>query len=137
LLILASASILSLDAHFCQNKLKSISLLGQAKSCHDIAQKQNSTCSLHQSSCHKTADITAQKNDCCSNKTLVLSDENTQVIGPQINAFQKVELKFLISFAKPFISLNYQSFTHGNFQTYRPPLATSKSKQILFQTFLI
>jgi len=137
LLIMASSITLSFDAHYCQSKLKSVSLFGQAKSCHALAEKQNSTCGIHETSCNKCGKINLQKKDCCSNKTLLLSDGDNATVEPQINEFQQVNANFLVAFSNAFISIDYKNTEKIGFDYYRPPPLTSVDKQVLFQTFLI
>ncbi|MGB1216253.1 MAG: HYC_CC_PP family protein [Saprospiraceae bacterium] len=62
ILMFVTSAGFSLDIHYCKNELKSISLLGEAESCHDASKQK--ICPHHAS---------MQKDrDCCENKTLNL-----------------------------------------------------------------
>ena len=137
LLIIVSSITLSFDAHYCKSKLKSVSLFGQAKSCHALAKKQISTCGLHEISCDKSEKPILHKEDCCSNKTLLLSNGDNQTVQPQINSFQQVNTNFLVAFTNTFIHVEYKNTKEVGFDYYRPPPLTSVNKQVLLQTFLI
>lgn len=65
LLIVGTAMSFSLDMHFCQGHLKSISLLGTAKSCHQTKK----ACPIHGQMMSDE-----QKKDCCNNKNLTVDE---------------------------------------------------------------
>ena len=56
----------SVDLHFCKDQLKSLSIIGEAKSCHEKMTK-----------CPRHTQFNTQNddgNDCCSNKTIQIED---------------------------------------------------------------
>ena len=79
-LLLFSSTGWSLNAHFCQDVLRGISLFGETESCHDAAPKTISCCQLplanipQKPSCclASTESPEVQPDDCCSDKTIVL-----------------------------------------------------------------
>ena len=76
------------DAHFCNQSLKSISLTGHAKSCHD----SKSICKAHQYQ-HTTTHYMAYMLRVCSNATLVSSTfiaRNTNDQPQNVNIFRHV-----------------------------------------------
>lgn len=57
----------TVNAHYCEGNLKSFNLIGEAKSCHDKAK----TCPRHKT---EPTQIDKEKNNCCSNKTIIVDD---------------------------------------------------------------
>ena len=51
----------SMDIHYCQGHLKSISLLGKAKNCHDIQAMKSDHCKKTKTSCNHGTDKISQK----------------------------------------------------------------------------
>jgi len=74
LLMLITSVSYAVDMHYCKGELKSYSLWGKAKSCHDSSQQKKCPHHKHiaKKSDHKSLE---KKNDCCENKTIVLHVE--------------------------------------------------------------
>ena len=79
-LLLFSSTGWSLNAHFCQDVLRGISLFGETESCHDAPPEAMSCCRLPVADAPKKLSCCSapvespevQSDDCCSDKTIVL-----------------------------------------------------------------
>ena len=71
LLVLCSSVSFSMDMHFCQGRLKSVSLYGKAKNCHEQAARHAAmpNCPHHRKMAEQQAGCSEDKN-CCSNHAL-------------------------------------------------------------------
>lgn len=114
------------DVHYCSGHIKSVSLVGKAKSCHEIAQK-----SCHKSdakkSCHKkakseSADTSCKKN-CCHNESFMSQldyDGVTAIISQSSQDVWSVAAAFVTSHE---IAIPHQLI--ASIPLYRPPPALS------------
>ena len=64
-MLLLSSTGFAMDVHYCQDQLKSISLIGKAKSCHE--KQETPPCHHKKDSLSK-----AEKDNCCHNETVVI-----------------------------------------------------------------
>lgn len=138
----------SLDMHYCQDEIQSISVFGKAKSCDKLA---NHHCDQTTRSCHKSnknnnsalsscdSQISGNEcdRDCCHNKSIQLEnlDENSlsaSYISLELNQIQFV-LAFVSSFYYPTI---FKELRVTEFSKYRPPLI-ERDLQLLFQSYLL
>ena len=128
----------TMDMHYCQGKLKSFSLLGKAKNCHEKAAKM-ANCPHHQK---MTAD-TKQENgcsmdqkDCCQNRMLhVQADQDLQ--KPAIDFLHNHQLQqFVVAYVLTFFSNQIISTDTIAFARYKPPLIP-RDIPVLFESFLI
>lgn len=132
--VFCSSSGFSLDMHYCQGKLKSFSVFGKAKNCHEMAKMSH--CKHHSS---KSTNICSDKEDknCCNNETLLVkSDLELQVNSFTLNLDKNQEW-FISAFAGIFL-YNYSSAYNRTdaFQIHRPPLIP-RDICVLFQNFLL
>ena len=94
-LALASSGM-SVDLHFCQGYLHSVSLIGEARSCHD--QLSSSTCHEKSSkSCcsKKTAKVSKEcTSGCCQRETIVLDfDEEYMAWASESGSLDQLDTK--------------------------------------------
>ncbi len=124
----------SVDIHYCQGKLKSISLLGEAQSCFEKAQK--SPCKKHATTCHAHIDKESHKG-CCDNETFFIQLDADYPLG-QINTLTWEQVtsafSFLWSFIFSFHDRDYHTIIPH--QNYKPPLL-DLDIPVLFQSFLL
>lgn len=136
LLMLLTSTGYSVDVHYCQDKLKGVSLLGVAKSCHEKQKtppchKSNKSCQ-HQFSKLKQLD----NDDCCHNETVVIEKSDLDATPTQLGTFQDLQLDFMAAFLAAYI---FKSSVQANYQPnaqHKPPLP-DRDIQVLYQTFLI
>lgn len=128
-LVLGTSTGYSIDLHFCKGHLKSISLIGTAKSCHE-ASKQ---CPMHAG---LTTDTSSEAKDCCTNEKITFEELDTDFTGPQL--VELVDLQPIVFCLSE--SLFHQDLTvayyPGGFKHYRPP-PLYEDIPVLFQSFLI
>lgn len=110
----------SLDIHLCGGQIKSFSLHGQAKSCHEIGD-QVKVCSLHAALAdNKQASVI--KKSCCQNKSFeVLYDQDLQNVTTNFSVSSKVG-----EFIQDFFPIHrdkasLQIVLEKSFQLYKPP----------------
>ncbi|MCB0523423.1 MAG: hypothetical protein H6576_03485 [Lewinellaceae bacterium] len=128
------------DMHYCRGTLKSVSFIGKARNCHDLARAAShhkSGCRHHQKVVQKSSGCADDKN-CCSNKTVhIQSDQDQQAPG-------YADLALSISF-QPFVLYSPPTLSLGGltpdretliFEHYKPPLIP-RDIPVLMQSFLI
>lgn len=147
LLMFLTSTGFSMDMHFCQDRLVSISLLGKAESCHKLKKSACHTTkkSCHsQKSCHHSKAGTNQKDlfhlsdkdSCCHNETVVVKKSDIEATAPQLAADQDIQLDVVAAFVMAYL-FNYDPQTfHKPHTLYKPPLP-DRDIQVLYQTFLI
>ena len=132
LLIFTSSISFTLDMHYCQDKLVSISLFGKAKSCYE--KNQSSVCL--DTDDNKSLDSKAFKHSCCHNES-ILFDQLIADTNPPIATFQK-DVNQINAF--PFQiykqTLKRNHYNNTSYLLYKPPLP-SKDFTILHQVFMI
>ena len=136
LLMMLSSTGFSMDIHYCQDQLKSVSLLGKAKSCH--AKQETPPCHKMKKSCHHKEDNVskADKDNCCHNETVVIEKSDLDATPTQLSTVQDIQLDFVAAFVAVYV-FNYS--VQADFQPYaqyKPPLP-DRDVQVLYQTFLI
>ena len=134
LMILVSSMSYSVDFHYCQGQLKSFSLIGKAKNCHEMAAKK-STCKHHKANEDSLASDSVDKK-CCNNETVYFeSDLDKQIVSFD---FIDIDLSQFESAFSSTVSSNYVEFFKQDapYLYYKPPLIR-KDIPVLFETFLI
>ena len=138
MLMLLSSTGFSMDLHFCQGQLKSFSLFGKAKSCHEQAEKSHclkkkKTCHISLSNQDKTGEC---KKNCCSNKTVKI-ESNKEVKNIETIEFTAFQVKFLTAFTQLYLlKKSEQNKTIIPYLNYIPPLL-NKDIPVLIQSFLL
>ncbi len=138
MLMLVSSTGFSIDAHYCQGQMKSFSLFGKAKSCHEQSFKKQ--CSSHKKSCHaalsNSKELGKCKKGCCSNKTIHVegNDEAKKIPTTEILPMQ---VQFFTAFVQVFI-LEYTQLNKAiiPYLNYIPPLL-NQDIPVLIQSFLL
>lgn len=140
LMLLTSAGI-AVDMHYCKGELKSFSVLGKAKSCHQVAQAKQS-CSQHShhqqtpAIAKKTCTKELEQKGCCSNKTVVLQVDQDQEFNSISIELNKAQECFLIAYVSSLLPTSNISTDAPSYRTYKPPLIT-RDHPVLFEQFLI
>jgi len=125
----------TIDFHYCQGQLKSFSLFGKAKNCHEMASKMAS-CHHKKQVDKKPMACSESDNNCCNNETVHYeSDLDQQFLN--FDFFNLDSQLFVV--ATPEASLDdlfidikeITPFAH-----YKPPLI-QKDISVLFETFLL
>lgn len=134
-LILVSSLTVSVDFHFCQGELKSVSLFGKAKNCHQMAKKISGCCHNKKASTVKKLCSEEDKNCCNNERVLVASNLAKDVpVVAQLDLSDEFELSNL-SILPLFHSLTLAYKDVHPYAHYKPPLI-KKLVSILFQIFL-
>ena len=139
LLMFFSSMGLAMDMHYCGGKLKSVSLFGEAKTCHELAAEENApmkNCPHHKKMMAEKQDCSEAKN-CCSNKTVHLqADQDQQVQNADFTVSNQLK-QFVTAYVTIFFlnDLNVERETTP-FAHYQPPLIP-KDISILHQIFLL
>lgn len=132
-IMLLSTTGFSIDLHFCQGQIKSLSFIGEAKSCHSQTTKP---CSSKKKACSiKTTEKDCQK-DCCSNKTIIVdaSDADQKIPNTELSSDQ---MDFLTAFVEVYILSHYDFYKNIiPYQNYVPPLL-DRDISVLVQCFLL
>lgn len=133
--LILSVSI-SVDLHYCQERLQSFSLVGKAKSCfeNEKTQKCNEAESFFSAS--QKQDFTLKQKGCCHNESLLINqlDESVTSCDEYI-----LETPLFLCRSPQFLSHSILDFSlaycsHG--EKFKPPIAAQKLF-IKNQTFLI
>ena len=138
ILVFVSSTGFSIDLHYCQGQIKSFSLIREAESCHQKAEKEH--CKKQQKPCHaaqsNSDELGKCKKNCCSNKTIKV-ESNDDAKKLQTTELSQKQIKFLTAFVQVFllekIDLSKIIVPHLN---YIPPLL-NKNIPILIQSFLL
>lgn len=144
-LVFTTSTGWSLDVHYCEGKVQSVSLFGTAKPCHE---KDNSSCSLNEQKCSlvkkkccsakKSSDFepTLESKDCCQNELISLSQvKDIQQISSSwdLNINIWFAAAYVHSFVYPILEFKSSIFPHQN---YTPPWLT-RDIPVLVQSFLL
>lgn len=130
----------AVDAHYCNGQLKSVSLFGKAKTCHEKAvANKKTTCPHHkkmQQEAKKSNGDEMTKNDCCKNKTTIIQADNDQISSDlPLPSFQKLQ-QFAIAYVLAFhatITTDKQSIQEISYVS--PTI--SRDIYVLCETFLL
>ncbi|MEM6700947.1 MAG: hypothetical protein AAF599_21275 [Bacteroidota bacterium] len=116
----------ALDVHYCKGEIKSLSIFGKAKPCHE--QKVVHTCPFHAKMLQQQED-----SNCCDNETTIVQADIDQV-------FSSVELadlqQFAVTFVQVFILEHRFKRQDIAFEHYKPPLI-ARDLPVLVQSFLL
>lgn len=136
LMLMTSVSF-AVDMHYCDGELKSISLFGKAKTCHEKAVEQDKpTCPHHQKMEQQSNDDEMDKNDCCENKTTIIQADDdrakSDLVAPTFQQLQQFVIAYVIAFHTEIIT-DRQSIQDTSYQS---PLI-SRDIYVLSETFLL
>lgn len=138
LVMFTSSVNLAVDMHFCQGNLKSVSIFGKAKTCHEIATSASSKkCPNHQLVASEKEGCSIDQKDCCSNRTVLLeSDQNQDVQTDDLVISEQLQ-QFVIAYVAVFFTNNL-SIKSGNvaFAYYKSPFIP-RDIYVLDQSFLL
>ena len=138
-LMLMSSVSFAVDMHYCNGQLKSVSLFGKAKTCHEKAiTNEKPTCPHHQKMQEQSNSNGDEivKNDCCENKTTIIqADDDRAKSDLAISTIQQLQ-SFAIAYVLTFhskITTDKQSIQDIS---YYPPII-SKDIYVLSEAFLL
>jgi len=138
-IVFLSAVGIALDTHVCQDKLKSVSLLGKAKNCYELAGFDSpQTCSKHKNNkvTTSTADCNLEKKDCCNDQFHYFqSDIDFQTQTVDLDITPQIQ-QFVIAFVAVFFLDNLSDNPIITSNYYKPPLIL-KDIPVLVQSFLL
>lgn len=102
LMLMTSVSFV-VDRHYCNGALKSVSLFGKAKTCHEKSStSEKSTCPHHQKMQKQSNGDKMDKNDCCENKTTFIQAEDdrtkSNLITPTFQQVQQFAIAYVLAF---------------------------------------
>lgn len=128
----------SIDMHFCQGHLQSISFLGSAEDCYgSTSNNQQKSCLVSKKENPKKTECALDKKDCCHNKnrvfqaSLTASNPSGQLVGDWNNLYDYIIILILL----PYDSYLPNQYIVKNF-SYPPPLLY-RNIPILIQSFLL
>jgi len=138
MLMLLSSTGFSIDLHYCQGQIKTFSLTGKARSCHEQVAKDH--CKNKKKSCHAASvnqdEVEQSQKNCCSNKTIQI-DGNDEVKKISTVEISPTQIQFITAFVQVYLleytNLNKVIIPHLN---YIPPLL-NKDIPVLVQSFLL
>ena len=136
LLVFLTTTGFTLDIHYCQDQLKSISFIGEAKNCHEA--QSTKRCGKQTKKCQHSED--ADKSDldnCCHNERITIDKSEIEATQPQVVSTEKISLQFIANFITVFIDENSNDFRPQSFKPDKPPPLPDRDILVLYQTFLI
>jgi len=136
-LVFTTSAGFSIDMHFCQDQLKSISLFGKAKTCHEKSEAAPmKNCPHHKKMMTEKEGCTEDK-DCCDNKTLQFQSDQDQQVQSSDFLISKQLQKFVVAYVAVFFTndLSIESDA-SSYAQYKPPLIP-RDIPVLFESFLL
>lgn len=133
-LILVTSTGISMDMHFCQNQIKSISLIGEANACHE--KPSLPPCHQSTSTTNKTG-FDVHHDDCCHNSKVVIEKTSTHALPHSTLLSKDVSYDFVIAFISIFVHKAPVENRQQKAWLFPKPPLISTNFQILYQTFLI
>lgn len=136
LMLMTSVSF-AVDMHYCNGQLKSVSLLGKAKTCHEKAMANKKvTCPHHQKMQKQSNGDEMDKDDCCKNKTILIQADNDRTKSdlalPTFQQLQQFAIAYILVFHAK-ITTDKQSIQEFS---YLPPFI-SRDIYVLSEAFLL
>ena len=125
----------SADLHYCQGHLKSISVFGKAKNCHEMAKEAN-TCPHHQKKIEQTKACSEDQKDCCENKVVHIQLDQDQQIKHLDFTLNQALQQFAITYLAVFFFYPLPEKVAPQYNHYRPPPIT-RDIPVLLQSFLL
>lgn len=138
MLLFISSSGISMDMHFCQGKLKRVSLIGSAKTCAEMAVMMKHCSGKKAKSCHgasKSCSDDGSHNGCCENESLSF-DLEIDNIDIQNFSSTVLEVNFNVLYDTHLVDLPKLQIKLLQFEEYIPPLSR-QDLTVLYQSFLI
>jgi len=124
----------SVDLHYCQGNLKTFSLNGKAKNCHEMA-KGMASCKHHKTAISDDS-CSEESGNCCHHETFLIDDDILQVFS-QIDFIEQAQFtKALFPIGSSLFSLEGIVHFITEYLNYKPPLIQANIV-ILFGSFLL
>lgn len=126
----------AVDMHYCQGQLKSVSFLGKAKTCHDIVDAAPmKNCPHHKKMMKKNNNCSADKKDCCDNKTMHFQSDQDQAVQT-LDFTNKHVQQFIVAYVTAFFNNHLFETDSPSFNDYKPPIVLMDIP-VLGQSFLL
>jgi hypothetical protein len=125
----------AVDMHYCQGQLKSFSLFGKAKNCHEMKQKVVS-CPHHGKMVVATSNCKEGKKGCCNNEVQYFQSDQDKLVRTADLVAGKQWPQVGPAPVRLFPLPNAQTGNIASFVCYKPPLL-KESIPILYQSFLL
>ena len=138
MLMFSTSMGFSIDMHYCQGELKSFSILGKAKGCHEGLTKVVD-CPIHGKMVVPEDTLQGcnmDQKDCCQNKTIYIQSEQDLVLQKSQFTSSKHFQQFLVAHVEVFIKEYIDIESTLVLVNYRPPLI-SRDIPVLTQSFLL
>ena len=133
LLMFVTSVGFTVDMHYCNGELKSFSLIGKAKSCHE---KAKAPCPHHKKMMADNQGDAIDTKSCCNNKMLHFqSDQDKQVQNFDIKVSPPLQ-QFITAFVTAFFTDGFTQNDRPTFVHYKPPLI-KRDIPVLTQSFLL
>jgi len=138
LLVLVSSVGFTANMHYCKGKLKSFSLLGKAKTCHEAKpMTMMPNCPHHKKMMEEQAACSEKEKDCCDSKFQYFqSDTDKQIGSAQLEISVPIQQFILASVITFFSALEFTDKQDLNFAYHSPPIIV-RDTYALLQRYLI
>ncbi len=127
--VLFTSTGFSMDMHYCQNELKSVSFFGVAPSCHSKEAKT-------QCPNHKGMSMSQDEDNCCHNET-ILVESNSDLLSMDFADLSMPQIHFIVAYVHHFIAPFVAPKTVGQHFYLAEPPPPESDFQVRFQSFLI
>ncbi|MCB0704832.1 MAG: hypothetical protein KDC34_05955 [Saprospiraceae bacterium] len=129
-LVYISSMGLVVNSHYCQERLKGVSIFVQPENCH--SKKEGPVCPFHQ----KAMATDTGENNCCHNKSHLVKEDPETVA--QVYDIANPPMLFLALIPQIPSLLSAQVIHSGaaTYLNYKPPIV-ERDISVLFETFLI
>ena len=125
----------SIDMHFCRGQLKSVNLLGKAKSCHVVGAAMKN-CPHHQQA-QTAVNKTIKKKDCCENQLKYFHlDQDQQQNTASFSLSSLSSLQFIVVNLSTYSSTSFSNQEVTTDHLYKPPVLF-RDIPVLFANFLL
>lgn len=133
LMVLVSSNSYTIDFHYCQGQLKSFSIYGKAKNCHELASKMAS-CHHNKQKPDDSVFCSEGDNNCCNNEIVYFESDFDEKI-PNIDYLNSQH--YVVAFKNSSFNDLFNEFKEDvPFAHYKPPLI-QKDIPVLFESFLL
>lgn len=126
----------SMDVHYCQGKVKTISLFGKAKAC---SANEAATCYHRTSSSvdKQNLQTSVKKKKCCHNQNMATGSFEFEGTSSDLITLQDVQFEFIVAFVAAFVE-HHSVLTNDyvSFNIHQIPIP-DQDLHVLYQSFLI
>lgn len=138
LLVLVSSVGYTANLHYCKGQLKSFSLLGKAKQCHEAPAMAMANCPHHQKMMAEKMACGEEQKNCCDSETLLFQSDTDKQVQQHAELQLSAPLQyFVLAYTAVFLaqpSEQYEALPNGSL--HKIPLRTGDTYALL-QTYLL